>query len=150
MTTFGFARRILTAAVLSMVAAPLALAQPTLKIFDSHLHYNGAGTNAFFTVPQVLEVFRRNGIGGIVANSRPNRGTQQLVEAKAPGLWVVPFIRPYRVESDVQTWSEDPAIFAMIEEEYKRGYYKGIGEVHSYGETAQRPLARTTVDLATD
>src|SRR5437762_6082500 len=124
MTTFGFARRILAAAVLSMVAAPLAHAQTTLKIFDSHLHYNGAGTNAFFTVPQVLEVFRRNGIGGIVANSRPNRGTQQLVEAKAPGLWVVPFIRPYRVESDVGTWFTNPEIYEMIEIEYKRRYYK--------------------------
>ena len=30
---------------------------------------------------------------GIVATSRPNKGTHQLVEAKAPGLWVVPFIR---------------------------------------------------------
>src|SRR5437660_12106762 len=97
MTTFVIARRILAAAMLSLVAAPLALAQPTLKIFDSHLHYNGAGTNAFFTVPQVLDVFRRNAIGGIVANSRPNRGTQQLVEAQAPGLGVVRFIRPYRV-----------------------------------------------------
>src|SRR5207302_1429152 len=84
----------------------------------------------------------RSNVGGIVAKSRPNRGTQMLVEAKPPGLWVVPFIRPYRVESDVQTWSEDPAIFAMIEEEFNRGYYKGIGEFHIYGETAQRPLVR--------
>ena len=150
MTMIGFALRILTAAVLSMVAAPVALAQPTLKIFDSHLHYNGAGTNAFFTVPQVLEVFRRNAVGGIVANSRPNRGTQQLVEAKAPGLWVVPFIRPYRVESDVGTWFTNPEIYELIETEYKRGYYKGVGEFHIYGETAQRPLVRKTVDFATE
>ena len=60
--------------------APLAaLAQQPIKIFDSHLHYNGAGTNAFFTLDQVLDTFRSNGIAGIVANSRPNRGTQQLV-----------------------------------------------------------------------
>ncbi len=95
-------------------------------------------------------MFKRNNVGGIVANSRPNRGTQMLVEAKPPGLWVVPFIRPYRVESDVQTWSEDPAIFAMIEEEYKRGYYKGVGEFHIFGEAAQRPLVRKTVDFATE
>src|SRR5438046_9668927 len=115
MTTIGFARRILAAAVLSMFAAPLALAQPTLKIFDSHLHYNGAGTNAFFTVPQVLEVFRRNGIGGIVANSRPNRSTQQLVEAKAPGLWVVPFIRPYPLHGVVGRRFLIPVILELVE-----------------------------------
>ena len=121
-----------------------------LKIFDSHLHYNGAGTNAFFTVPQVLDVFRRNGIGGIVANSRPNRGTQQLVEAKAPGLWVVPFIRPYRVESDVETWYTNPEIFELIETEYKRGYYKGVGEFHIYGEQTRSPLVKKTVDFAVE
>jgi len=81
----------------------------------------------------VLDLFCRNGVAGIVANSRPNRDTQMLVEAKAAGLWVVPFIRPYRVESDVQTWSQDPAMFAMIEEEYRRGFYRGIGEFHIFG-----------------
>ena len=150
MTTFGFARRILAVMVFAVVATPLALAQPTLKIFDSHLHYNGAGTNAFFTVDQVLDVFRRNGVAGIIANSRPNRGTQQLVEAKAPGLWVVPFIRPYRVESDVGTWYTNPEIYGLIETEYKRGYYKGVGEFHIYGEQTRSPLVKKTVDFAVE
>jgi hypothetical protein len=139
----------IAAMALAVLGSAPALAQP-IKIFDSHLHYNAAGPAPFFALDQVLDTFRRSNVGGIVANSRPNRGTQMLVDAKAPGLWVVPFIRPYRVESDVQTWSEDPAIFAMIEEEYKRGYYKGIGEFHIYGEAAQRPLVRKTVDFATE
>src|SRR5262249_39509383 len=133
-----------------MLGAGSAIAQQPIKIFDSHLHYNHAGPAPFFALEQVLDTFKRNNVGGIVANSRPNRGTQMLVEAKTPGLWVVPFIRPYRVESDVQTWSEDPAIFAMIEEEYKRGYYKGVGGCNIYGETAQRPLVRQTVGFAPD
>jgi hypothetical protein len=141
--------RVAVAAV-AMLGATSALAQQPIKIFDSHLHYNHSGPAPFFALDQVLDTFKRSNVGGIVANSRPNRGTQMLVEAKPPGLWVVPFIRPYRVESDVQTWSEDPAIFAMIEEEYKRGYYKGVGEFHIYGETAQRPLVRKTVDFATE
>ena len=32
------------------------------------------------------------------------------MDAKAPGLWVVPFIRPYRIRADIQTWFDDPAI----------------------------------------
>jgi hypothetical protein len=141
-------RRIAAAAAFTLLAPLGALAQQPIKIFDSHLHYNGAGTNAFFTLDQVLETFRRNGVAGIVANSRPNRGTQQLVEAKAPGLWVVPFIRPYRVESDVGTWFTNPEIFELIETEYKRGYYKGVGEFHIYGEQTRSPLVKKTVDFA--
>jgi hypothetical protein len=150
MTTSGVTRRILAAAVFSVVAAPLALAQQPIKIFDSHLHYNGAGTNAFFTLDQVLDTFKRNAVAGIVANSRPNRGTQQLVETKAPGLWVVPFIRPYRVDSDVGTWFSNPEIYELIESEYKRGYYKGVGEFHIYGEQTRSPLVKKTVDFAVE
>ena len=140
----------IVAGAFALLAATAADAQQPLKIFDSHLHYNHQGAAPFFALDQVLDTFRRNGVVGIVANSRPNRGSQMLVEAKPPGLWVVPFIRPYRVEGDVQTWSEDPAIFAMIEEEYKRGYYKGVGEFHIFGQSAQRPLVRKAVDFATE
>ncbi len=150
MTTSGLMQRMVAAAVFTVLAAAGAFAQQPLKIFDSHLHYNGAGTNAFFTVDQVLDLLRRNSIAGIVANSRPNRGTQQLVEAKAPGLWVVPFIRPYRVESDMQTWHADPAIYELIETEYKRGYYRGIGEFHIYGQQAAGPWVKKTVDFAVE
>ncbi len=50
--------------------------------------------------------------------------------AKADGLQVVPFIRPYRVRPDIQTWFKDPVIFDLVQEEFKRGYYRGIGEFH--------------------
>jgi hypothetical protein len=149
MPTSGIALRFIAAALFATLGSA-AVAQQPLKIFDSHLHYNHQGAAPFFALDQVLDTFRRNGVAGIVANSRPNRGSQMLVEAKPQGLWVVPFIRPYRVEGDVQTWSEDPAIFAMIEEEYKRGYYKGIGEFHIFGQSAQRPLVRKAVDFATE
>lgn len=83
------------------------------------------------------DVFRRDGIAGIVATSRPNKGTHELVEAKWPELKVVPFIRPYRVRSDIQTWFNDPEIFELIKSEYARGYYRGIGEFHVYGKAAK-------------
>ncbi len=120
-----------------------------LKIFDAHLHYNQE-PNPFFVLPKVLEVFKSNGVAGIVANSRPNKGTHQLVEAKAPGLWVVPFIRPYRVRGDIQTWFKDPAIFQLIQDEYKRGYYRGVGEFHIYGKDAEAPMARQVVNFAVE
>jgi hypothetical protein len=134
----------LLAGALSSTAAP---AQAPLKIFDAHLHYNQE-PNPFYDLDKVLEIFRRNNIAGIVATSRPNKGTHQLVDAKAPGLWVVPFIRPYRTRADIQTWFGDPAIYDLIESEFKRGYYRGVGEFHIYGKTAAGPLVKKIVDFA--
>ena len=134
-------------AALLLGLSPCSAQGPQLKIFDSHLHYN-IEASPFFTLERVLDVFRRNAVGGIVANSRPNRGTQQLVEAKAPDLKVVPFIRPYRVQSDVQNWYNDPAIYELIETEYKRGYYRGVGEFHLFGQQAEGEWVKKTVEFA--
>jgi hypothetical protein len=140
----------LGAAVLAahVLAAPVQ-AQERLKLFDAHMHYNQE-PNPFYDLDKVLEVFRRNGVAGILATSRPNKGTHQLMDAKAPGLWVVPFIRPYRVRADIQTWFNDEAIWELIQSEYKRGYYRGIGEFHIYGKAAASPLVKRIVDFAVE
>jgi len=137
------------AAVVLALSVPSGARAQQLKIFDAHLHYNQE-PNPFYPLDKVLEVFKRNGVAGIVANSRPNKGTHQLVEAKAPGLWVVPFIRPYRVRSDIQTWFNDPTIYELIQDEYKRGYYRGVGEFHIYGRDAEAPLVKKVVDFAVE
>ncbi len=134
------------ALTLFLTGAP-AMAQSTLKIFDAHLHYNQE-PEPTFALDRVLETFRRNGIGGILSNSRPNKGTHQLTDAKTPNLWVVPFIRPYRTRDDVQNWSNDPAINDLIENEYARGFYRGVGEFHIYGDAARRPVVGKTVAFA--
>ncbi len=126
-----------------------ARAQDRLELFDAHLHYNQE-PNPFYPLDKVLELFRKNGITGIIATSRPNKGTHQLMDAKAPGLWVVPFIRPYRIRDDIQTWFNDPTIYDLIEEEYKRGYYRGVGEFHIYGKNAASPLVKKIVDFAVE
>jgi hypothetical protein len=141
-------RIILTVALIALTSGNAA-AQQQLKIFDSHLHFNDEATTVY-PVERVLDIFRRSNVAGILANSRPNLGTQKLVEAKAPGLWVVPFIRPYRVLGDVQSWYADPSIYELIETEYKRGYYRGIGEFHIYGDAAAGPWVKKTVDFAVE
>jgi hypothetical protein len=142
---FHFIACAVVAAVVWVPAS--AVAQAALKIFDAHLHYNQE-PNPYYPLDRVLEVFRRNGVAGILANSRPNKGTHQLVDAKVPGLWVVPFIRPYRTRDDVQNWSSDPAIYDLVEAEYKRGYFGGVGEFHIYGNAAQGALVKKVVDFA--
>jgi hypothetical protein len=126
-----------------------APAQERLELFDAHLHYNQE-PNPFYPLDKVLEVFKRNGVTGILATSRPNKGTHQLVEAKAPGLWVVPFIRPYRTRADIATWFDDAAIYELIQTEYQRGYYRGIGEFHIYRNAAAGPLVKKIVDFAVE
>jgi hypothetical protein len=126
-----------------------ARAQERIEIFDTHLHYNQEPT-PFYSLDQVREVFRRNGIVGIVATSRPNKGTHELVDARWPELKVVPFIRPYRVRNDMQTWFNDPAIFELIKSEYARGYYRGIGEFHIYGKAAESDWVKKMVDFAVE
>lgn len=123
----------------------------TMPIFDAHMHYNQE-PNPTYSLEQVLEVFKRNNVKGVLATSRPNKGTHQLMEAKAQGkangLWVVPFIRPYRVRADIQTWFGDPLSIELIEQEFKRGYYRGIGEFHLYGKSAWNPIVKRIVDFA--
>src|SRR6266699_5825413 len=92
MPASGIIARAIAAAIIVVAATVGGSAQPTLKIFDAHLHYNQEPT-PYYSLDRVLDVFRRNNVAGILANSRPNKGTHQLVDAKAPGLWVVPFIR---------------------------------------------------------
>lgn len=119
----------------------------SMPIFDAHMHYNQE-PNPFFSLDKVIEVFGRNNVKGVLATSRPNKGTHQLMDAKAPGLWVVPFIRPYRVRADIQTWFGDPLSIELIEQEFKRGYYRGIGEFHLYGKAAWNPIVKRIVDFA--
>jgi hypothetical protein len=123
--------------------------QERLELFDAHLHYNQE-PNPFYSLDKVLETFRRNGVTGVLATSRPNKGTHQLVDAKTPGLWVVPFIRPYRIRADIGTWFNDPSIFDLIQDEYKRGYYRGVGEFHLSGNAAAGPLVKKIVDFAVE
>lgn len=118
-------------------------------LFDAHLHYNQE-PDPFYPLDKILEIFRRNGVTGILATSRPNKGTHQLVEANPPGLWVVPFIRPYRTRADIQSWFKDPDIVELVMGEYRRGYYRGVGEFHVYGQAADTLVVRKIVDFAVE
>lgn len=130
------------------VATP-SRAQEPIEIFDAHLHYNWE-PKPYLPLAEVLALFKRNRVTGILATSRPNDGTHALVDAKADGLWVVPFIRPYRVRADIASWMGDPKIFELVQEEFKRGYHRGIGEFHLTGKAAANEWVKRTVDFAVE
>jgi hypothetical protein len=141
---------VLAAAVTAgLLAAPNSNSQSDdlIPIFDAHLHYNWEPT-PYFTLDEVHALFRKHRVTGILATSRPNDGTHALVGTPQSDLWVVPFIRPYRVRPDVQSWFSNPVIFELVEQEFKRGYYIGIGEFHLSGRQAATEVVKKTVDFA--
>ena len=140
-------RRAIVVAALLLSAAPAVAAEEPIEIFDAHLHYNWE-PKPLYQLSEVLALFKKNRVTGILATSRPNIGTHALMDAKKDGLWVVPFIRPYRIRADIQTWFNDPASFDLIQDEFKRGYYRGIGEFHLTGKAAASDWVKKTVDFA--
>ena len=89
---------IIAAVTLIAAAGNRAVADEPIEIFDAHLHYNWE-PKPFYQLDEVLALFKKHRITGILATSRPNTGTHALMDAKAEGLQVVPFIRPYRVRA---------------------------------------------------
>jgi hypothetical protein len=141
-------------ATITLAAALAAGAQPwTGPIFDAHLHYNDDAVGRY-SVGSAFELFRKNGVAAILANSRPNDGTRALHEARsrnaALGVQVVAFIRVYRNRDDYGTWFGNPEIHRMIVEEEKRGYYRGVGEFHVFGKDAATKVVKDIVDFSVD
>jgi hypothetical protein len=140
---------LLVAFACTIGAADRVRADEPIEIFDAHMHYNWE-PKPFYSVEEVLALFKKHRVTGILATSRPNTGTHALMEARPPGLQIVPFIRPYRVRADIQTWFGDPFIFDLVKDEFKRGYYRGIGEFHISGRAAENEWVKKTVDFAVD
>lgn len=136
----------LAVSVLAFAAWP-AMASGELPVFDAHLHYN-AGSAAGLSVEGALAAIAASGVTGILANSTPNDGTRALLDARPARLRVVAFLRPYRASADVQTWFRDPATLALIESEYPRAPYAGIGEFHVHGQDAASEVVKGMVNFA--
>ena len=144
---FSAGRVAILAAIALLVATDRLVAAEPIEIFDAHLHYNWE-PKPYYQPDEVLALFKKHRVTGILATSRPNTGTHVLMDSKADGLQVVPFIRPYRTRADIGSWFSDPVIFDLVREEFKRGYYRGIGEFHLSGKSADNEWVKKTVDFA--
>ncbi len=147
----GTVRGAILAGIAALAFAFAVRAEPWAgPIFDAHLHYNDEAV-ARYPIEAVFDLLRRNGVGAILANSRPNEGTRALFEAareRAGAPRVVPLLRVYRTREDMATWFRDPAIERMVVEEEKRGIYRGVGEFHVHGKDADTPVVKAIVDFA--
>jgi len=140
----------------SSVVAPGEYQGP---LFDTHLHYNQEawdGQTGPYPPTEALARIQRNNVRAIVANSRPNAGTQTLAaarETRAAGVTVVPFVRLYRNRDDYSNWFRDETIYEMVQTELARGTasgpYRGLGEFHLYDSAnANGPVAKKLMALA--
>jgi len=143
--------RRLAVLILALAATGARAGDWTGPLFDAHLHYNDDAA-ARYSIATLQELFAKNGVRAILANSRPNDGTRALYAASTAGARrdpaVVPFIRVYRDRGDYGTWFANPEIHRMIVEEEKRGIYRGVGEFHVFGRDAATPVVRDIVDFA--
>ncbi|MBT2336738.1 amidohydrolase family protein [Variovorax paradoxus] len=128
-------------------------------LFDTHLHYNQEawdGNTGPYPPAEAIARMQRNNVTAIIANSRPNAGTQTLAaarETRAAGVTVVPFVRLYRNRDDYDNWFRDESIHEMVLAELARGTasgpYRGLGEFHLYDSAnANGPVARKLIALA--
>jgi Tat protein secretion system quality control protein TatD with DNase activity len=132
-------RQLLAAAALGIAPPLRSAARYAGPLFDAHLHYNDEA-QAPHPLADVLARMQRSGVRAIVANSRPNDGTQALAAARdatrAAGVIVVPFVRLYRTRADYDGWFADESIHQMVLRELARGTpagpFRGLGEFHLY------------------
>ena len=145
-----------TAIILVAISSWAQAADYSGPLFDAHLHYNEEAWNGSVGPhgpADVLARMQRNGVRAIVANSRPNDGTQLLAASpltRQAGVTVVPFIRLYRNRADYNNWFRDETIYEMVQTEFARGTaagpYKGIGEFHLY-DSANAKEAKTHAEI---
>jgi hypothetical protein len=76
---------IVAAIALSVGAGNRVFADEPIEIFDAHLHYNWE-PKPFYQLDEVLALFKKHRVTGILATSRPNTGTHALMDAKAEGV----------------------------------------------------------------
>jgi hypothetical protein len=66
----------------SLLAARGVVPAEPIEIFDAHLHYNWE-PKPYYQLDEVLALFKKHRVTGILATSRPNTGTHALMDAKA-------------------------------------------------------------------
>ncbi len=147
---------VLSAALFGTANAARA-ADYTGPLFDAHLHYNDEawnGQSGPHPLSDVLARIQRNGVKGVLANSRPNGGSKTLAADTSKGdLQVVPFVRLYRNRADYDSWFKDESIYDMVQAELAQGTgggpYRGIGEFHLYDSSnANAPVTKKLMVLA--
>jgi len=135
---------------LGVLLVVVALLAPTTAgaqypLFDAHIHYSRPDWDTY-TPERILAILAKAGVKRALVSSTPDDGTLKLYD-KAPGT-IVPSLRVYRTRDDMSTWPRDPAIATYVEERFKRGIYRAIGEAHYSVGDVTAPTLKRLAELA--
>jgi len=135
-----------------MLCSATAAIADELPLFDGHIHYS-VGSPQRYPPEEVIRILDAAGITGALLSSTPNDGTRTLY-AKYPQRFIAE-LRPYRNTRDFESWAveranwyRDPGTVTFVEQELKRGIYRGIGEFHADGDEAATPQMRAIAQIA--
>lgn len=122
-----------------------SVAQAQTRIFDSHLHY-GAEDAKHFTPRQVFEIFDRNKVEYALISSTPNSGTEKLYHHNTERI--IPFLGLYQSLKDKRDWMWNKDVIPRVEQALKKGFYRGIGELHIFAKDRKSPVLKRIVEIA--
>lgn len=117
------------------------------EINDGHIHYN-QGVWSRLSPEHALRYLTENNIKRAIVFSTPTEGTEKLYNL-APDR-VIPFIMPYRIYRDRNTFHSDPTIVSHLKQKIDSGIYKGIGEFHLFKEHKDTLVVKQIMQLAAD
>ena len=125
-----------------------------LPLFDGHVHYSG---DAWQSTPpeRAIQLLDEANIGRALLSSTPIEGTLKLYALDTKRF--VPELRVYHKTTSYETWLIERAnwwraddTLPFLENELKRGIYKGIGEFHLFGAEAESEVTRKLVNLSVE
>jgi len=112
------------------------------QLFDGHLHYSAADAQVF-SPQDIIERLDKNNIRYAVVTSTPASHAAALYK-HAPDR-IVPLLGMYHNETDKANWWDDAALPSDVEAELKKGYWRGIGELHIFASDRHSPVFRQLV-----
>lgn len=113
--------------------------------FDVHLHYS-EGDAKVFSTEAIVEQLDKNRVRYAAVTGSPAVSVSNLY-AHAPDR-IVPLLSVYRTYADKESWTQDETVHTYVEKELKKGYWRGVGELHVFAKDRHSPVFRKVVNLA--
>jgi len=123
----------------------MSLQISAMPLFDSHLHYTDENAQ-HFNPQAIIDLLDKNIIPYAVVTGIPSAHINELYHL-APET-IIPILGAYRHGTDKLTWTKDKTLIPYLENELKRGYWRGIGELHIFSADRHSIVFKQVIVLA--
>lgn len=139
----------LTGLLIALICLPSAAYTYEGPLFDAHLHYNPAHSDA--VAPEGVGLALAGaGISRAVILARDDELIATAMHA-APGV-ILPFLDVYRPPADKDSWMHDPDLpermRARLDAGLETGDWRGIGELHLFADDRHSPVFEALLVMA--